>query len=114
EAALAAAPDAEEETALRRDLRYWIARRASAQLQEIDPAPEEAGFGTRVTIRRGGVVSEVSVVGEDEADPNEGRIAWTSPLARALEGAEPGEMTELAAGGRTVPIAVLRVDPLKD
>ena len=28
EAALAAAPEAEEETALRRDLRYWIARHA--------------------------------------------------------------------------------------
>ena len=101
--------DEDEETALRRDLRYWTARRASAQLVAPTPAPEAVGFGTRATIVRGGRTQTVEIVGEDEADPGQGRIAWTSPLAMALEGAEPGESVELAAGGRTVPIEVVDV-----
>jgi transcription elongation GreA/GreB family factor len=104
-----AAADAAE--ALRRDLRYWTTRRATAQLVESDPAPVAAGFGTRVTLRRDGQVGRVAIVGEDEADPEAGLIAWTSPLARALDQAEPGDHVELEAGGRIVPIEVLAVEP---
>ena len=109
EAALAAEPAEEEEALLRRDLRYWTTRRASAEIVEPVAAPEAAGFGTKVTIRRGGETQHLTIVGEDEADPTEGRIAWTSPLARALEEAEPGETVELEAGGRTEAIEVLAV-----
>jgi len=111
EAAIGAAPDEEAAALLRRDLRYWSARSASAQLVEPDPAPEAVGFGARVTIRRGGATSEIEIVGEDEADPAEGRIAWTSPLARALDEAEPGETVELEAGGKVETIEVLSVAP---
>ncbi len=45
--------------------------------------------GTEVTYR---------IVGEDEADPSSGRIAWTAPVARALLGSEPGEFRELPTG----------------
>jgi len=103
----------EDETVLllRRDLRYWLARRATARLVAPDPDPQAAGFGARLTIRRDGQESEILIVGEDEADPDSGRIAWTSPLARALDEAEPGDVVELAAGGRTVPIELLAVRP---
>lgn len=109
EAALAGEPGDEEE-ALRRDLRYWTTRRASAQMVAADAAPRAVAFGTRVTIRRGGETLEIAIVGEDEADPAEGLIAWTSPLAQALQEAEPGETVELEAGGRTEPIEVVSVD----
>jgi transcription elongation GreA/GreB family factor len=105
EAALGAGQDAEVEAQLRRDLRYWTARRASAQPVAHDPAPRAAGFGVKVTIRRGGAVQVVEIVGEDEADPAQGRIGWTSPLARALDEAEPGETVELGAE----PIEILAV-----
>ena len=108
---LAAAPGEGAAAALRRDLRYWTARRASAQPVALDPAPAAAGFGARLTIRRGGRTSEVEIVGEDEAEPAEGRIAWTSPLAQALDGAEPGETVELTAGGRSEPVELLAVAP---
>jgi transcription elongation GreA/GreB family factor len=108
---IAAAADEAAAAPLRRDLRYWLARRASARLTAPDPAPQAAGFGARVTIRRGGRESEVEIVGEDEADPDAGFVAWTSPLARALEEAEPGDVVELAAGGRSVPVTVLAVAP---
>jgi len=111
EQAIVAAADEAAAAPLRRDLRYWLARRASARPVAPDPAPEAAGFGARVTIRRGGRESVVEIVGEDEADPDAGLIAWTSPLARALEEAEAGDMVELEAGGRTVPVTVLAVAP---
>jgi transcription elongation GreA/GreB family factor len=110
EAALAQA-DAGEEAILRRDLRYRTLRRSTAQLVPSEPDAREAGFGTRVTIRRGILMSDLLIVGEDEADPARGRIAWTAPLARALEGAERGDVVELEAGGRTEEIRVLAVGP---
>src|SRR4051794_1863654 len=102
EAKLAATPDPDVQALLRRDLRYWIQRRASAQPVAPDPAPEAAAFGARVTIRRAGATREIEIVGEDEADPGSGRIAWTSPLARALDGAEPAET--VALGGETIDV----------
>jgi transcription elongation GreA/GreB family factor len=103
--------DEDRAALLRRDLRYWTARRASAQLVPPAPDPQAAAFGARLTIRRGGEESEIELVGEDEADPESGRIAWTSPLARALDGAEPGDTVELAAGGRIVPVEVVALGP---
>lgn len=95
---------------LRRDLRYWLARQASMQIVPPEPAPRAVAFGTRVAIRRAGATSELTIVGEDEADPTAGLIAWTAPLARALEGARVGETVEMEAAGRSQPIAVLAVD----
>jgi transcription elongation GreA/GreB family factor len=111
EADIAAQPDDAAAGLLRRDLRYWTTRRATARLVEPEAAPAAAGFGTRVTIARQGKVSAITIVGEDEADPQAGLIAWTAPLARALDGAEPGETVEFSAGGRTVPLEVLAVEP---
>jgi transcription elongation GreA/GreB family factor len=106
---LAAASGEEAVAALRRDLRYWVARHASMRITPPDPAPAAVGFGVRVTVRRGGVASDIVIVGEDEADPAAGLIAWTAPLARALDGAEPGEEIDFEAGGRREPVAVLAV-----
>lgn len=98
EASLAAGQDADEDARLRRDLRYWTARRASAQPIPHNPDPAAVGFGAKVTIRRGPQVQVIEIVGEDEADPGQGRLSWTSPLARALDGAEAGETVELEDG----------------
>lgn len=108
EACLAGA-EGEEAARLRRDLRYWALRRSTARVVDPEPRPAAVGFGTRVTIRRGIVMSDVRIVGEDEADPAHGRVAWTAPLARALDGAEKGEVVELEAGGRTEEVVVLAV-----
>jgi transcription elongation factor GreB len=106
---LAAALDGDIASKLRRDLRYWLARQASTQVVTPDPRPKAVGFGSRATIRRGAVTSDVTIVGEDEADPPAGLIAWTAPLARVLEGAEPGDVVELQAGGRLQSITVVAV-----
>ena len=82
-----------------RDLRYWSARRASAQLTEPDVPPGTVQFGRTVEIERDdGRKQTFRIVGEDEADPAKGLIAYTSPMARALMGKAEGEFTEAPGG----------------
>jgi transcription elongation GreA/GreB family factor len=106
---LEAGSDSEELVTVKRDLRYWHARHASMEIIEPMEKPTAVAFGTHVTIRRGGKAKQLHIVGEDEADPAAGEIAWTSPLARALEGAGPGDVVEFEAGGREEDIVVLSV-----
>lgn len=110
EQALAARPSGESASILRRDLRYWLSRQASMELVSPDTHPQDVGFGSRVTIRRDGRSSEIVIVGEDEAEPAEGRIAWTAPLAKALDGARIGDVVDLDAGGRIQPVIVVKVE----
>ena len=90
-----------------RDLRYWSARRGSAQLTE--PAPEEGKvqFGRTVEIEReDGRRQTFRIVGEDEADPAAGSVSYVSPLARALLGKSVGD--EVAVAGGEVEIVAVR------
>jgi transcription elongation GreA/GreB family factor len=94
---------------LRRDLRYWNARRLNMQIVRPVEAPTSVEFGVRATIRRRGRTKKIYIVGEDEANPKVGLIAWTAPLARALQGAQPGETVDLEAGGRIEPVTVVSI-----
>jgi transcription elongation GreA/GreB family factor len=80
-----------------RDLRYWSARRASAQLVETQPADGTAGFGSTVTFEReDGRIQSYAIVGDDEADPARGSVSYVSPLARALMGKAVGDVVTVA------------------
>lgn len=82
-----------------RDLRYWSQRRASAQLVESPKSPRVVAFATRVTVtRQDGRTQRFSLVGEDEADPANGLIAYTSPMARALLGRSAGDVVDGPGG----------------
>ena len=39
-----------------------------------------------------GAVREFAIVGEDETDAENGKVSWVSPLARALIGAQVGDL----------------------
>ena len=81
-----------------RDLRYWQARRASAQLTEPDGPADAVQFGRTVEIERDdGRRQTFRIVGEDEADPAAGRISYAAPLARALLGKAVGDVVEVNA-----------------
>ena len=71
------------------------------------PPQDEAGFGSRVRFRLAGAERSIDIVGDDEADPVAGRIAFSAPLARALIGA--GEDDRVAFGGKDNAIEVLAV-----
>ena len=82
-----------------RDLRYWSARRASAQLVEPAEKDGRVAFGGRVTIERDdGRTQTFRIVGEDEADPAKGSISYVSPLARGLLGKAAGEGVMVVGG----------------
>lgn len=82
-----------------RDLRYYGARRASAQLVEPPACFDTVQFGARVTFdREDGRHQTFRIVGEDEADPAKGSVSYVSPLARALLGKGVGD-TAVVAGG---------------
>jgi transcription elongation GreA/GreB family factor len=96
---LAQAADGDAGARASRELRYWAARLGSARLEEPAAATETVVFGTRVTgMRNDGQTVVFEIVGEDEAEPEAGRIAWTAPVARALLGGEPGEVRRLPKG----------------
>ena len=107
EGAVAAAGDADRE-ALKRELRYWHTRHATAELAP-PPAEGEVGIGSRVTLKMGGATRVVTIVGGDEADPATGLIGFQAPLARALIGAEVGERVDFA--GRPASVEIVAVDP---
>jgi len=89
-----------------RDLRYWSSRRASAQLTEPDGPDQEVRFGRTVEIaREDGRRQSWRIVGEDEADPAQGRISYVSPLARALLARSVGDVVDVA-GAEAEIIAV--------
>ena len=93
---------------LSRDLRYWTARLASAQLAPSPANAETVAFGVRVTIEDAAGERRIyRLVGEDEADPAAGRISWFAPLARALAGREVGEVVSGPRG----ELEILEIDP---
>lgn len=80
-----------------RDLRYYGARRASAQLVEPRPGTGKVVFGGRVAIEReDGRRQSFRIVGEDEADPARGALSYISPLAQAVLGKAVGEVVSVA------------------
>lgn len=90
-----------------RDLRYWSARRASAQLMEPEGPAETVQFGRTVEIEReDGRRQTFRIVGEDEADPAKGSISYVSPLARALLGKSEGDLA--VVNGGEVEVAAVR------
>jgi len=99
----------EDAKKLKRELRYWRTRLASAQVQ---PAAEgdAVAFGTRVTYRQGKQDKTVLIVGDDEAEPAEGRIAFSAPLARAMMEAEKGESVDF--GSKAGSLRILKVEAI--
>ena len=89
-----------------RSLRYWRTRLATAELAPPPPA-DEAAFGSRVSFRLNGATRQVDIVGDDEADPAAGKLAFSAPLARALIGAGPGDVADF--GGKADAIEILSV-----
>ncbi len=89
-----------------RDLRYWSARRASAQL--IAPTEDDGTvrFGGSVSIEReDGRAQTWRIVGEDEADPAAGSVSHVSPLARAVMGKRVGD--EVTVAGQSAEIVAV-------
>ena len=110
EAEIAAAANDEARKPLQRDLRYWTARSLSAELAPV-PAGDKVEFGVTVTALVRGARKTFTLVGDDEADPAAGLLSFNAPLARAMLGAEPGEVLPFAGEEDAVEIVEVAVAP---
>jgi transcription elongation GreA/GreB family factor len=91
------ANDHSAQARIERDLRYWLARRATAEVVRSPEDPGVVRFGCTVTIARDdGRQQTYRIVGEDEADPVRGTLSYVSPVARALMGKQVGDIVRVA------------------
>ena len=112
------ADDAPDRARVARDRRYFARRLASAE--PVAPHADGEGeptvtFGYAVTLALPGERRVTwRIVGEDEADPSRGRIAWTSPVAGLLTGLGVGDEVVLPAGAAEVVAINTAAEPLPD
>lgn len=83
-------------------------------VEHEDKAPRVVRFGSTVTFthtagRLEGRSFTFTIVGVDEANVKEGRIAFTAPLARALMGKRKGGVATLKLGAEVQKLKVLEV-----
>lgn len=76
-------------------------------------------FGATITFAhvtgpRQGTSFTFTITGVDEASVKDGRIAFTSPMARALMGRRMNDEASVPAAGTTVTVRVLAVRYLPD
>jgi len=81
----------------------------------VDPASQaatgEVRFGATVELADEDDKRRIlAIVGDDEADASDGRIGWSSPIARALIGAKAGDerVVRLPAGEKSYEILSIR------
>ena len=110
-AAALAAGDKEAAARAARELRYWTARRNSAQVQPAPAGSDVVQFGSAVNLTRAdGRRQSWRIVGEDEADPTRGLLSWVSPLARAMMGKQVGDEIIVKAPGGDQAYEVEKVE----
>ncbi|VWX47361.1 GreA/GreB family elongation factor [Novosphingobium sp. 9U] len=110
EASLPHTTEEPEIAKVRRELRYWRTRLATARLAEAADGTHVA-FGCRVTLALNGRKQVISIVGDDEAEPQAGLLAFSAPLCRAIMNAEVGE--RVAFGGKADAIEILEIEALR-
>ncbi|TCV93974.1 transcription elongation GreA/GreB family factor [Luteibacter rhizovicinus] len=116
-AALAAEPESVEKQSslapLDRDIR-WLQARVSGAI-EVNPAEQprdHVAFGATVTVRDDEGERRYRIVGEDEADAEQGSVSYLSPLAHALLGARVGDevLWKRPAGDRHIEIVAVNYE----
>ncbi len=84
---------------IQRDLRYWTGRLRTAEVVNSPDVPDTVRFGSTVMLAMpDGERVEYQIVGEDEADPADGKISYVSPIARLLIGTAVGDVVALVDG----------------
>ncbi len=91
----------------------WLSKRMKAA-RVVDPAAQtdrsKVFFGATVTIADDQDRERIiTIVGDDEIDPNNGRVGWNSPLARAVRGSKLGDLRRVALPSGEVEYEVTRI-----
>jgi transcription elongation GreA/GreB family factor len=102
-AAVGGAADDDARKKAKRDLAYWNTRLSTARVAE-PPAEGVVGIGSCVMFRLNGKKRTIEITGHDEAEPAEGKIAFSAPLAKAMIGASAGELLDFAGTDSAIEI----------
>ena len=91
----------------------WLSRRIKAA-KVVDPAgqPDKSRvwFGATVTIAdENDRHRTLSLVGDDEAEAEKGRVGWNSPIARALRGAAVGDLRRVTLPTGEIEYEVMEI-----
>jgi len=91
-------------------------RISSARILKLSEQPQdEARFGARVKFKiltgeQKGTIHQFKLVGVDEADIKENKIAFVAPIARALTGKKVGEIAEISMAGEKQQMEILEIE----
>lgn len=96
------------------DRRVRFLRKRLDMAEVVDPALrvgcQQVFFGATVTVVNESGLEEVySIVGVDEADVQQGRISWVSPLARSLLKLREGDVAILRSPAGVMELEVLKI-----
>lgn len=85
-------------------------RIATARTVDLTDQPRnEVRFGATVQFKNGKVVTQFQIVGVDEADIKKKKVAFTAPIAHALNGAKVGETVAFKRGTEVQKLEVVAV-----
>ena len=98
-----------------RELRHLSTRMKRARVLEPADQPDKSRvfFGATVELAdEDDARRTVTLVGDDEQDASEDRIGWSSPLARALKGAQVGDLrvVKLPSGMKEWEVMAIRYE----
>ncbi|CAN5401975.1 transcription elongation factor GreB [soil metagenome] len=86
-------------------------RIASARvIRPEEQSPGEVRFGAWVRFQTVGGSKIFQIVGADEADISQNKIAFFAPIARALTGKKTGEMAELKLGNKVEKLEIINIE----
>ena len=112
QSALGEQADKQRQADIERDLRYFNQRLQSAQVVVPATSTEKVQIGSWVTFAdEHNVEQRVQLVGEDQADAAHGLINWSSPLGRALLGAQLGDEVQWKRPAGDQLIEIIRIEP---
>ena len=102
-----------------RELGHLARRMKAARVVDPSAQPDKsrAFFGATLTLAdEDDAQVVVTLVGDDEQDASEGRIGWSSPLARALRGASLGDLrtVRLPSGEKEWEVVGIDYRPLTE
>lgn len=97
------------------DGRVRFLRKRLERVQVVDPAAQPRRdtvfFGATVTYARlsDDVEATIRIVGVDEADAERGDVSWVAPVARALLGAQVGDVRRVRTPAGTEEVEVVAI-----
>lgn len=96
------------------EVRYWEERLRTAIPVDMAKQPRDSvAFGAIVTVAdEDDAQHDYQIVGEDEAEPQNGKVSYVSPLARALDGAAVGDLItwKRPAGDQELEVVAIRYE----